>query len=225
MNEEPLIVPVPQEQPAETAPPRRRGLKALGVVAVVGVAGAAIGAVLLGGLTGQAQPAGEVRLAAEPVAAEAAAHPAKGPKDKRRQQADTTVLLGTVKSVETSKLTVTRDGGGEVTVEADARTRVHGNGVAELTGLKPGNRVAVRVTKDNKALRVTVPKAHLTGTVTKLDGDRATILARSGLAQAVDLSGIQDKPKVGDVVAVRGDAVESGAVLKAERLRQVPAKR
>ncbi|MGO1055369.1 DUF5666 domain-containing protein [Crossiella sp. CA198] len=229
MNEEPLIVPVPEQPPAESAAPRRRGLKALGLVAVIGVAGAAVGAVLLGGLTGSAAPRGEIALAAEPEVVQVAAQDrqARGPKEnkQRRAPADSALLLGAVKSVAPGKLTVTRDSGGEVTVDTDARTRVRGNGQDALTGLRAGDRVAVRVSKENKALRVTAPKAHITGTVTRLDGDRATILGQSGLAVPVDLAGIQDKPKVGDLVSVRGAAADGGALLKAERLVQVPAKR
>lgn len=223
MNQEPLIVPVPEEPPAAPPPPRRRGLKALGLFAVVGVAGAAVGAVLLGGLGGNAGPRGVIALAADEqgVTAGAQGRPGRGP----RLPAETTLLLGTVKSVADNKLTVTRDGGGEVTVDTDAQTKVRGSGTDALADLRTGNRVLVRVSKDNKALRIKVPKASVTGTVTRLDGDRATIIGRDGLARAVDLSGISDKPKAGDVVTVVGDAVESGAVLKADRLRQVPSKR
>ncbi|MBP2476580.1 hypothetical protein JOF53_005452 [Crossiella equi] len=228
MSEQPLIVPVPDEQPpARPGPPRRRGLLALGAVLVAGVAGAAVGAVLLGGLTGTEQPSGQLALAGSAGQVQEAAAPERQRPHRpgRGVPEGSTVLLGTLKSVADNAVTVTRDSGGDLTVSTDSRTRVRGQGVTALRELKPGGRVVVRVDKDGKALRVAVPKAHVTGTVTKVDGDRATVLGQSGLAVVVDVSSITDKPKVGDVVAVRGVAADAGGLLKADRVRQVPARR
>ncbi|MFE2751348.1 hypothetical protein ACFXGA_05035, partial [Actinosynnema sp. NPDC059335] len=55
--------------------------------------------------------------------------------------------------------------------------------------------------------------------VTALDGDRATLIEFAGSTRTLELSGVADKPRVGDLVAVRGTA--SGDVLVVERLRRL----
>jgi hypothetical protein len=128
-----------------------------------------------------------------------------------------TLVVGTVKSVENGKLVVTKDGGGEASLTTDSSTRFRGG---ELSGLKQGQRVAVRV-KDGKALGVSVPSSHARGTVTNVDGDKATLVQVDGLQVSLDLSGVSEKPKSGDLVAVTG-TVSDGKTIKVEKVRQLP---
>lgn len=128
-----------------------------------------------------------------------------------------TIVVGTVKSVENGKLVVTKDGGGEATLTTDSSTRFRGG---ELSGLKQGQRVTVRV-KDGKALGVAVPKSHTTGTVTNVDGDKAVLVQTDGLQVNLDLSGVSEKPKSGDIVMITG-TVSDGKTVKVESVRQLP---
>lgn len=129
----------------------------------------------------------------------------------------TTLVVGTVKSVESGKLVVTKDGGGEATLTTDTSTRFRGG---ELTGLTQGQRVTVRV-KDGKALGVAVPKSRAMGTVTNVDGDKAVLVQTDGLQVNLDLSGVSEKPKSGDLVVVTG-TVSDGKTVKVESVRQLP---
>lgn len=133
----------------------------------------------------------------------------------RKDRAGGTVVVGTVKAVRDGALDVAKDGGGEATVTTGPSTKTRG---VDLAGLRPGQRVVVRA-KDGKALMVSVPQAHARGTVTALDGDRATLVEFEGSTRTLELSGVADKPKVGDLVAVRGTA--SGDVLVVERVRRL----
>lgn len=137
--------------------------------------------------------------------------PGKGRKDR----AGGTVVVGTVKAVRDGALDVAKDAGGEVTVTTGPSTKTRG---VDLAGLRPGQRVIVRA-QDGKALMVGVPRARARGTVTALDGDRATLIEFAGSTRTLELSGVADKPRVGDLVAVRGTA--SGDVLVVERLRRL----
>ncbi|SDM76089.1 hypothetical protein [Allokutzneria albata] len=149
----------------------------------------------------------------DPVAVHAEAKPGKHEKAKRP------VAIGTVAAVGQGTLKITKDGGGELSLTTDNATKVRG--MRTLGDFKAGQRVTV-THKDGKALAVVLTRAHAKGTVTALNGQRATLVTAGGLAQTLDLTAVTEKPKVGDVVAATGTAVESGAVLKVERLRQLP---
>ncbi len=139
-----------------------------------------------------------------------------------RRLGDDTLLVGTVASAADGTLTVTRDVGGELTVTTTENTRVRGGGNASLGDLTAGERVVVRVGTDKQAIGVLVLRPHVAGTVTALDGDRATVTRASGLTQVVDVSALADKPQVGDLIAVVGSSADGGATLKAEKIKQLP---
>ena len=80
----------------------------------------------------------------------------------------------------------------------------------------------VRVGTDKRAVGVLVVRPHVAGTVTALDGDRATVTRPDGLTQIVDVSALTDKPKVGDLIAAVGSATDNGAVIKADKIKQLP---
>jgi hypothetical protein len=131
-------------------------------------------------------------------------------------------LAGTVASVDGANLVVTPDGGAPaVTVPTTDRTRVRGAGNG-LAGLQPGQRVLVRLAADKTAAAVMVPQARAMGTVTGLNGDRATLVRPDGLADAVDLAAVNPKPANGDVVFVTGTATDNGATIKVVNLRVLP---
>ncbi|TWP49345.1 hypothetical protein FKR81_24890 [Lentzea tibetensis] len=183
------------------------------------LAGVLLAAVGLG--AGGLAIAEQAASADSPGSARAAEHrpgprgPGKGHPGKFAE--GVTLVVGTVKSVENGKLVVTKDGGGEATITTDGSTRFRGG---ELSGLKQGQRVAVRV-KDGKALGVAVPKSHASGTVTSVDGDKAVLIKTDGLQVNLDLSGVSEKPKSGDLVVVTG-TVSDGKTIKVEKVRQLP---
>jgi hypothetical protein len=131
------------------------------------------------------------------------------------------LLLGTVTENAPGKLTVTRDGGGPVTVTTDNGTKAGGSGVKALTDLKPGQRVAVKVDQ-GKAVAVRVPAAKATGTVTGTNGDSANLVEPDGLVQPISLSGVQDRPKDGDLVIVTGTIGDAGKTFDVTKVRQLP---
>jgi hypothetical protein len=131
-------------------------------------------------------------------------------------------IAGTVASVNGASVVVNTDGGGPVTVTTNVQTRVLGEQRHSVADLKAGDRVLLRVRDANTAVAVLVPPARAAGTVTALDGDRATVTRPDGLTQAVDVSGVSNKPKVGDRVAVLGVIADNGATLKASSLRVLP---
>lgn len=131
-------------------------------------------------------------------------------------------IAGTVASVNGASVVVNADGGGPVTVTTNDQTRVLGEGRHSVADLKAGDRVLVRVRDANTPVAVLVPQARAAGTVTALDGDRATVTRPDGLTQAVDVSGVSNKPKAGDRVAVLGTIADNGATLKASSLRVLP---
>ncbi len=135
---------------------------------------------------------------------------------------DDTLLVGGVASVGNGTLTVTRDGGGEKAVTTDDRIRVRGAGNSALGDLTAGERVVVRVGADNRAVGVLGLRPHVTGTVTALDGDRATVVRGGGLTQVVDVSAVAQKPAVGDLIAAVGTLADNGTTLKAETVRVLP---
>ena len=228
-------------QPQHPTPTRQRwpifaGL--LGVLLVVGVLAAAL---ISGGRTGN-DTAGPEEAALQLAVADAgglgdladgstepsAAPGATGEQGRRLRPllgrlGDDTLLVGTVASAADGKLTVTRDGGGEASVTTTDKTRVRGGDNNKAGGdLAAGERVVVRVGTDSSAVGVLVVRPHVAGTVTALDGDRATVTRPSGLTQAVDISGLTEKPNVGDLIAVVGTTSDNGATIKAEKIKQLP---
>ena len=154
-----------------------------------------------------------------PPAAFAERHPGgpgKGGPGKAKLK-DSTLVVGRVKSVESGKLTITKDDGGEVSLTTDGGTKLRGG---DLAGLKADQRVTVRV-KDGKALNVALAKAQERGTVKDVNGNNATLVQVDGLQTPLDLSAVSEKPKNGDLVAVTG-TVSDGKTVKVEKLRQLP---
>ncbi|MFD4638445.1 hypothetical protein ACFWN2_14095 [Lentzea sp. NPDC058436] len=138
----------------------------------------------------------------------------------REKLKDSTLVVGRVKSVESGKLTITKDDGSEVSLTTDGSTKLRGG---DLAGLKADQRVTVRV-KDGKALNVALAKAQARGTVKDVNGDNgdnATLVQVDGLQTPLDLSAVSEKPKNGDLVAVTG-TVSDGKTVKVEKLRQLP---
>jgi hypothetical protein len=132
-------------------------------------------------------------------------------------------LAGVVVSTGNGTLVVTPDGGAQRTLKTDATTRVQGPGKPGLNDLKAGQRVVVRVTGTGDAATVTdvrVVQAHVTGTVTAVNGNTATVTSYDGLAVQVDVTALTQKPAVGDVVELSGTA--SGATLTATTVRELP---
>ncbi len=155
-----------------------------------------------------------------PPAAFAERHPGGPGKPGRPDKVklkDSTLVVGRVKSVETGKLTITKDDGGEVSLTTDGTTKLRGG---DLNGLKADQRVTVRV-KDGKALNVALAKAQEQGTIKDANGNNATLIQLDGLQTPLDLSAVTEKPKNGDVVAVAG-TVSDGKTIKVEKLRQLP---
>ena len=181
------------------------------------LAGVLVAAVGLGagGVALATQVASSAAATGAPGVAVAKGHP--GPKRPGKLAQGVTLVVGVVKSVENGKLVVTKDGGGDATLTTDSSTKFRGG---ELSGLKQGQRVTVRV-KDGKALGVAVASAHAAGTMTGVDGDKATLIERSGLQVPLDLSGVSEKPKNGDLVVVTG-TVSDGKTIKVEKVRQLP---
>ncbi|MFJ5989983.1 hypothetical protein [Lentzea sp. NPDC092896] len=143
--------------------------------------------------------------------------PGKGGRPDKAKLKDSTLVVGRVKSVETGKLTITKDDGSEVSLTTDSATKLRGGDIA---GLKADQRVTVRV-KDGKALNVALAKAQVRGTVKDVNGNNATLVQVDGLQTALDLSSVSEKPKNGDLVAVTG-TVSDGKTVKVDQLRQLP---
>lgn len=132
------------------------------------------------------------------------------------------VVAGTVVSVGTDNLVVRKDNGAEVTVPTDGDTRVRGKGKHELSDLQAGERVIAKAGADGKAEGVLAVRAHAVGTITRLNGDRATVVSPGGLSKELDLSGVSQRPVVGTMVVAVGTAVDGGATLKVEQLKELP---
>lgn len=134
------------------------------------------------------------------------------------------VLAGSVVSVGNGTLVVAVDGGPQRTLRTDADTRVRGAGNSALGDLQAGERVVVQVTGTGDAATaraVWTPQAHVTGTVTALAGDRATVTSVDGLAVTVDVSALSQKPAVGDVVVLTGVAADADTI-RADGIRVLP---
>jgi hypothetical protein len=138
---------------------------------------------------------------------------------------DAPVVAGTVVSAGNGTLVVAVDGGAQRTLRTDGDTRVLGEGDNNALGdLQTGERVVVRVQgTGDAATAVTVwtPQARVTGTVTALDGDRATVASVDGLTVAADVAALTQRPGVGDVVVLTGVAAD-GNTIRAEGIRVFP---
>ncbi|MGD9530146.1 MAG: hypothetical protein AB7V44_25585 [Pseudonocardia sp.] len=140
---------------------------------------------------------------------------------------DDTLLAGTVVSAGNGTLVITPDSAGgtapQRTLRTDDRTRVAGDGVRSLAALTAGQRVLLRVDGTGDTATVVtafVPRARVTGTVTAIAGNQATVVSVQGLTVTVDVTAIGQKPAVGDLVEITGGA--SGAAIRADELRVLP---
>ena len=228
------------DQPTQQIPPRRRPRTALvltGVFAALLVAVAAA-ALVTGDRSGESAAAGSdesLDLLFAPAGLEAAEageqtdptpdadkrgrHWRRGP---ARLKEGEKVVIGAVTSVGEGTLVVRKDDGAEVTVPTDGDTKVRGNQNRALTDLEAGERVIVKAGADGKADGVLAVRAHAGGTVTKLEGDRATVVGPGGMTKELDLSGVTERPAVGTVVVAVGTATDGGATLKVEQIRELP---
>lgn len=233
-------------QPAPFPPQKRRRPAwlwpaVIGSALIVGVLGAAAIVAVAGtahrgsGDTVAVADAANLGLLFEPAAAiaddpgtAAAPDARRGPlrerlKDRHLRLRDgEKVVAGSVVSSADGKLVVRKDSNTEVTVPTDGDTRVAGAQNKSLGDLGAGERVIVKVGADGKADRVLAVKAHAAGTVTELDGDRATVVRPGGLSVTLDLSGVSERPAAGTVVVAVGTATDGGATLKVEQLKELP---
>jgi hypothetical protein len=134
------------------------------------------------------------------------------------------VLTGTVTGVSSGTLVVNVDGGAQRTLRTDGDTRVQGVANSGLGDLQAGERVVVQVqgTGDAATARtVWTPQARVTGTVTALAGDRATVTSIDGLTVTVDVAALSQRPVVGDVVVLTGVAAD-GSTIRADGIRVLP---
>jgi hypothetical protein len=131
-------------------------------------------------------------------------------------------VVGSLVTINGANMVLTQDGGAQVTVTTTPQTRVIGQQRAALTDLKAGDRIAVREDSNHQALGVLVIPARAAGTVTAVNGDQATLTRTDGLTETVDVSGVPNKPQVGQQIAVSGSAANNGSVLKATELRELP---
>lgn len=227
--------PTQQLPPHDTQPPPpRRRSGALVLTAVFGtllVAG--LIAAIVATTSGRSGPevAGDesLDLLFEPAVAQQDEPTAKADRPGRhwrrgplRLKEGEKVLAGTVASVGEGNLVVRKDNGAEITVPTDADTKVRGHGNRALTDLQAGERVIVKAGADGTADGVLAVRAHAAGTVTRLEGDRATVVGAGGLTRELDLSGVSERPAVGTVVLAVGTATDDGATLKVEQLRELP---
>ena len=201
--------------------PRGRG----GVIAAVVVAVLVVGAVAAA-LLGSAGARGD-RVAGPGVGLAADAEGPRGLRGDRgpRGQEDVPVVVGTVVSTASGTITVTPDGAtAPRTLRIDATTRVRGNGNSAVGDLQAGERVIVRVTGSGAtatAASIEVPKASVTGTVTALSGDTATITSVDGLVVSANVAALSQKPVVGDIVVISG-TVANGTTITADGIRVLP---
>jgi len=223
--------PAPEPAVTPSSPRRRRRLPWLFGLGGV-LAGGLVGALLVAAVLGHDRGAPDLEFAAEAELISRAFpadwdgdHPGRhhrpfghGP---WRLGADERVVVGTVAGSSANDLTVAQDGGSPTSIPTDEDTRVRGADNHELSDLDTGERVVVRLGSDGTAVAVGVVQARVLGTVTTLDGDRATVLRPDGLAVPVDLSGVPERPAVGTVVAVRGSAQDGGGVLRAEEVSTI----
>lgn len=137
---------------------------------------------------------------------------------------DDTLLVGTLTSTADGSIVVTPDGGNAPrAVRTDDDTHVRGSGNAALGDLAPGERVVVRVEGIGDAataVAVLTPRTRVTGTVTALTGDSATVTRIDGLAVTANVAAVTP-PAVGDLVVLTGVTTD-GTTLTAQAIRVLP---
>lgn len=232
----PSAPPVPPPAPPEPAPGRRSVLRSRGgvigavVLALVIVGGVAAALIIPGIPGGRPGPVPGIGLLGEqgelgPLRGGPANHPPDGKGGGLDVALGNDALLaGTVVSVGNGTLVIAVDGGPQRTLRTDDRTRVRGSGAAALAGLKPGERVVVRVNGSGEsatALSVMSPQARVTGTVTAISGDVATVMGIDGRPASVNIAKLTQKPVVGDIVIVTG-VVTDGSTITADRVKVLP---
>ncbi|OLT03712.1 hypothetical protein BJF90_03100 [Pseudonocardia sp. CNS-004] len=100
---------------------------------------------------------------------------------------------------------------------------MRGAGNSGLGDLQVGERVVVSVEGTGDAATaeaIWVPQASVTGTVTALSGETATVVSVDGLSVPVDTTGLSQKPAVGDVVVLTGTA--DAGTIRADGIRVLP---
>jgi hypothetical protein len=133
------------------------------------------------------------------------------------------VITGTVASVANGSIVVNVDGAGQRTIRTDDNTRVSGSGGNVLGGLQVGERVVVGVEGSGDtatANAIWVPQASVTGTVTALSGDTATVTSVEGLPVTVNTAALSQKPALGDVVVLTG--TPDAGTIRADGIRVLP---
>ncbi|MFC4949403.1 hypothetical protein [Pseudonocardia sp. GCM10023141] len=225
----PVTPPAPEPAPAPRSRLRSRGGVIGAVVIALVIVGGVAAALIIPGGPGGRPPAPGVGLSSDlgPLRGPEGGSPRPGPPKGSGIDGwlgKDALLAGSVVSVSDGTLVVAVDGGGQRTLKVDDRTRVRGDGAAALTGLKPGERVVVRVTGTGDAataVSVMSPQARITGTVTALTGDSATVMGIDGRPATVNIAALTSKPAVGDIVIITG-TVTGGSTIKAEQVRVLP---
>jgi hypothetical protein len=136
---------------------------------------------------------------------------------------DEPVITGTVASVANGSIVVNVDGAGQRTIRTDGDTRVGGSGNGGLGDLQVGERVVVEVEGIGDAATadaIWVPQASVTGTVTAVSGDTATVTSVEGLPVTVNTTALSQKPAVGDVVVLTGTS--DAGTIRADGIRLLP---
>jgi hypothetical protein len=207
-----------------TQPRRRWALPALIVgLLVVGLVMAAVS--VTGPLGDRSGTTAVAEVASvDDVLEPAAAEPSR--KDRRdhrplRLAEGEKVVAGSVSSITDGTLAVRKDNGVEVKVPTNADTKVRGTPGKALSELAAGQRVLVKVGADGVADGVLVARAHAAGTVTKLEGDRATVVRANGLSVVLDLSAVSQRPAIGTVVVAVGTAADDSTI-KVTSIRELP---
>jgi hypothetical protein len=136
---------------------------------------------------------------------------------------DDPVVTGTVASVADGSIVVNVDGAGPRTLRTDGDTEVGGPSNSGLGDLQVGERVVVEVEGAGDAATaesIWVPQASVTGTVTALSGNTATVTSVEGLTVSADVTALSQKPAVGDVVVLTGTA--DAGTIRADGIRVLP---
>jgi hypothetical protein len=136
---------------------------------------------------------------------------------------DEPVIAGTVASVANGSIVVNVDSGGQRTIRTDNDTRVRGAGNSGIGDLQVGERVVVGVEGTGDAVTaesIWVPKASVTGTVTAVSGDTATVTSVDGLPVTVNTTALSQQPAVGDVVVLTG--IADAGTIRADGIRVLP---
>jgi hypothetical protein len=136
---------------------------------------------------------------------------------------DEPVVTGTVASVANGSIVVNVDGAGQRTLRTDGDTRVRGSSNSGLGDLQVGERVVVGVEGTGDAATaesIWVPQASVSGTVTAVSGDTATVTSVDGLPVTVNTTALTQKPVVGDVVVLTGTA--DAGTIRADGIRVLP---